>query len=299
MTAISKEKLDEYRSLLVSRVEREDPDGKAELALSGGIDSATILFAMLESGRRPTCFTFFIQETPSEDIASSRALCKHFGLTLREVPMRWDMDQLVRDLRIIVPRAHNPRKPTIIQCMHPWLYLYPAMQSDLAFCGLGAEAQFCSIGRLQKQINMAVAKARRDGHTVAQAREIVDKSLWDEGWRGQSWETDLNETTANIIRFGRGYGKTLIDMFSGDRAIIDWFSQFSVFDLQKPFPKAASVMAFEKYFSQGPFLRKPSNYQINSKIKDLHEALCFEKRYNRRGCTAVVGIYSDILKGLM
>ncbi|KAA0573388.1 asparagine synthase-related protein [Azospirillum sp. Sh1] len=288
-----------YRQLLIERIEREDPNRTAELALSGGIDSATLLFAMLESGRRPTCFTFYIDKSPSEDLIASRALCQHFGLTLREVAIPWDMDQLVRDLRRIIPAAHNPRKPTIVQCMHPWLYLYPAMQSDLAFCGLGAEDQFGTQGKLQKFINMTVAAAKRDGKTPAEAREVADKAVWDQGWRGRSWEGDLDHSTANIIRLGRSYGKTLIDLYSGDRRLIEWFGKWSVFDLQKPFPKAASVYAFEDYYRQGAFLRKPSNYQINSKLKDMHEALCNEPRYNKRGAKAVVSIYMDIAKGLL
>ena len=46
------------REMFQWRIETLDPDRKAELMLSGGVDSATVLFTMLESGRRPHCLTF-------------------------------------------------------------------------------------------------------------------------------------------------------------------------------------------------------------------------------------------------
>lgn len=290
--------LKKFRTLLIERVEREDPDKTAELALSGGIDSATALFAMLESGRRPKCFTFYIDGSPSDDLLSSRAICKHFGLELREVKIEWNVEKLFHDLKTrILPAVHNPRKPTIVQCLHPWFYMYPVMESDIAFCGLGAEVQYCALGRMQKMLNTAAAAAKRNGMSKEQAQKEADKVLWSEGWRGTSWENDLNESSGNIMRLGRTMGKRLIDIYSGDQNIIDWFCQFSAFDLNKPFPKAASVMAFFDYFNAGNFLRKPSYYQINSGLQALHEALLDDPRFNTRESKAVVSVYLDIVNG--
>ena len=134
------------RELMIQLIEERDPDRTASLALSGGTDSATILFGMIETGRRPRCYTFYCENTISTDLLASRRLCQHFGLELVEVQIPWDLERLVLDLRTLTQRARVIKK-TVIQCMHPWLYIYPEMvkrDDRLMFNGLGGDDHYCS-----------------------------------------------------------------------------------------------------------------------------------------------------------
>lgn len=278
-TELPAAELEAYRQLLIDSVLASDPAGAAELALSGGVDSAAILFAMLELGRKPTCFTFYCQDTISEDLQSARALCRHFGLKLREVEIPWDLEELERVLRdLVLPACHNIRKKTIVQCVHPWAYLYPRMESHLALCGLGADDLLCSQRKVQVKLNT-------EG----------EDALWEAGWRGRSYTKDLNFSSANIVRFGERYGKTLVDSYDTP-GIHRWFEQFPVKLLHTPFEKAATVLAWRDYFAQGAFRRAHSSYQVNSKLKVLHEQL-LGTRLNTRGAKDVVSIYKDLAEG--
>lgn len=211
---IAKAELALYRERMCALVEMHDQDKTAELALSGGVDSMTVLFAMLETGRKPTCFTFYLQDTPSEDLLSSQAVCKRFGLKHRAVEIPWDIRKLAHDVRHLILRAEVLKK-TIIQCMHPWLYLYPAMESDLALCGLGGDDLLCTQRKVQVLLNMKGEQALRES-----------------GYR-KCYSSDLNFSAANIIRLGEEYGKRLIDVYD-DRELEAWFS-----------PSAAFVWAME------------------------------------------------------
>lgn len=268
--------IQKLRQLFIERIEAVDPNRDAGLALSGGVDSMTVLFAMLESGRKPVCYTFVCESTPSDDHASSVAVCKHFGLEHVTITIPWDMEKLVADIRVLVQKAHKI-KNTIIQCMHPWLYIYPALKSDTILCGLGADELFCNQQKVQILLH---AKG--------------DDAVREAGYR-KTYTDDQNFSSWNIINLGKDYGKTLVDVYHTPE-INAWFYQWPIDDLHRPFEKAATVLAFGDYFKQGAFRRPHSSYQKNSKLKDMHFAL-LGTEYNQVGAKDPGVIYRGIYKG--
>jgi len=274
------------RDILCARVREMDPDQKAALALSGGVDSTTILFAMLATGRRPRCYTFYCQDTISSDLLASRNLTKHFGLELVEVEIPWDMKRLVADLRKIIPHCEVMKK-TIVQCMHPWLYIYPAMveRGDaLMLNGLGGDDHYC----MQRKVSVLL---NTEG----------EQAVLDKGWR-HCFGDDLKFSPANIERFGRTYGITNKCVYF-DQKVEDWFCRFPIRDLHRGpdgrgLEKAASLYAFADYYSQGSFRRLHHSYQKNSRLQEMHEALTGTD-YNTRGARDVIAIYRDIASGIV
>lgn len=268
----------ELRRLILDRLEEIDPARTAALSLSGGTDSTTLLFAMLASGRRPTCYTFFCESKLSGDLQAARALARHFKLDLVEVMIPWDLDALVNDLRVLVQAAYVLKR-TIVQCMHPYLHIYPVVASDLLLSGLSADDLYATSRRSQITL-----------HTKGEAALLAD------GGR-LSNSTNLNYSNGNIIRFAGRFGKEMADLYDS-REIEQWLLQFHVNDLHKPLMKAPSIFAFEDFYSQGAFYRKPSPFQINSSLRELHDAL-LKSKYNTRDLSNVVGIYNDIAKGII
>ncbi|MDX5370576.1 MAG: hypothetical protein LPL29_14495 [Alphaproteobacteria bacterium] len=272
------------RELLITRVEELDPDRTATLALSGGTDSTAILFAMLATGRAPRCYTFYCEGTESDDLKSARNLCWHFGLDLAEVEIPWDLERLVEDIRTLLPHCEVLKK-TVIQCMHPWLYIYPKMVENgdtLMLNGLGGDDHFCT----QRKINVLL---NTEG----------EKAVLDKGWR-KCFSSDLNFSAANIIRYGKQFGIANHDVYDDER-IGAWFRQFPIRELHRDvngeaFEKAAAVYAFADYYAKGSFYRAHVSYQKNSALDVLHDQL-LHSPYNTRGLRQVIGVYRDISDG--
>ncbi len=157
------------RGHLIKRIEQLDPAGMASLALSGGIDSTTVLFAMLASGRKPRCYTFYCAGHESSDLQSSRRLAKDFGLELIEIPVPIDHETIIADVRKILSLQAAPKvKKTIVQCLHPWLYICPAMveRGDKhILIGFAADNYYCITRRDSKLLRLhGEAEFKRRGH---------------------------------------------------------------------------------------------------------------------------------------
>ena len=281
---ISEADIADYRNLMLTLIEERDPDRKAAIALSGGTDSTTLLFAMLSSGRKPRCYTFYVEGTISEDLIASRNLAKSFDLELIEVMIPYDHDKLVADIRQLVPAIVGPKlKKTIVQCLHPWLYLVPAMKErgdTTVLCGLGGDDHFCT----QRKVAVFLHK---NG----------EEALLKEGWR-KCYSLDVNFSGGNIHHFCAARGVTLSDIYNDDR-MTAWFTQFTSEALHRTGSgkwrtKAASVRAFIDFYSKGAFFREPDRYQLGSNLKGYHESL-MTTAFNKNGSKDVLPIYKAII----
>lgn len=244
-----------------------------ELGLSGGTDSTTILFACLELGLRPRCMTFRMDHHVSDDLLSAQALAKKFKLDLEIITVPGDVHSIAADVKRVLPHCHVPKK-TIIQCLIPWLYIYPAMKTDLMLVGIAADDLYCN----QRKVQVAL---RQEGEAA-----ILK-------WR-KLYHDDLNFSCANITRFAGHYGKECVDVY-GWKPFEEFFLRFKAEALNRPYEKHISVRAFREYFDQGNFYRKRSSYQVNSGLRDRHDVL-LQSDYNTRGRKAVIGIYGDFMR---
>lgn len=272
--------LRDARELYRKRIEELDPDRKAALALSGGTDSVTILFAMLDTGRKPRCYTFYVDGIESTDLLSSRALCKHFGLELVECKLPSDIDSIARDVASYIAICEVIKK-TVVQCMHPWLYIYPAMKErgdDLILNGLGGDELYCN------QRKQAIRLHREGEAAMIPARSVC-------------YSSDTNFSGGNIINYGRvAFEIDNVDFYDSQE-IRDFFLQFKLSILSKPMEKWLSAGPYPDYYSQGKFYRRHDSYQINSGLKLAHEKLLQSNVYNPKGKRDVRPIYNAIYDG--
>lgn len=275
---VEKDDARELRKIFDQRIEEIDPDRKAGLALSGGTDSTTILFAMLASGRHPRCYTFHVKGIESTDLLAARNLCKHFDLELVELVLPDDPDEIAKDIFKFIDKCRVIKK-TVVQCMHPWLYLYPAMRDNgdiLVLNGLGGDDLYAN----QRKIN--VAAGQHGEAAVIQWRKV--------------FSDDMNFSAGNIMAWGReDWGITNIDFYNHPD-IEKWFLKFPIRALHRPIEKYPSIEAYADYYRMGSFYRKHSSYQINSGLKKCHERL-LDSRWNARESKDVIAIYNDFWLG--
>ena len=263
------------RSIFSDRIKEIDPDGKAALALSGGTDSLTVLFAMLDNGIKPTCYTFYMKGYTSADLKSSRMICKDFGLKLIEVQIPSDVGSVYEDIKAVLQYCEYVKK-TIIQCMTPWKYIYPAMEEKRIITGIGGDDLFCTQRKLQ------VAYHNGGDEAVMQYRKC--------------YSDDLHFSAANIARYANQFDKENVDFYNCSE-IFDFVNQFSLSAINKPFMKCASVKVYDDYYRKGSYYRDQTehSYQVNSRLRDFHDAL-LKSEYNTQGHKAIIGLYNQMAK---
>ncbi len=264
------------RKLMIKRVEEIDPNHNTAIALSGGVDSTAILFAFLESGRKPDCYTFRLTNYKSDDYKSAKLLCKAFGLKFHEILVPSDVESIVNDIVEILPYCAYVRK-TIIQCMIPWLYIYPKLEQDQIVCGFKADDLFQTFKDSQMDLRKYGEEKIRETTRSGSHNEWTDET-----------------SVFNIMKFASHFNKKCIDFYF-DKDIINEFLDYEIQALHKPFEKAFLVGAFSDYFQKGSFYRKRSNYQINSRLREAHERL-LKSEYNINDSKAVIGIYNSIAR---
>ncbi|HAD82550.1 MAG: 7-cyano-7-deazaguanine synthase QueC [Candidatus Edwardsbacteria bacterium RIFOXYD12_FULL_50_11] len=79
---------------------------KAVILLSGGLDSATVLFWAIKKGYHPQALIFDYGQRHSREVASARALCKKTGVPFRVISIKlpWQGSSLL-DKKTTLPRA--------------------------------------------------------------------------------------------------------------------------------------------------------------------------------------------------
>lgn len=276
-TIFGKEDAAQFRMICLERINEIDNERNACLALSGGTDSMTILFSMLETGRKPECYTFYMQGYESRDLQSSRHACKYFGLKLNEIVIPSSIDAIYNDIRRVIPFCEYPKK-TIIQCMIPWLYIYAAMDCEKIINGIAGDDHYAT------EKNMMIAYAKGGEKAVLKHRRLFDK--------------DLNYSEANIVRLASHFGKKNEDFYATEK-MEKFLLGYTYRAINYPYAKKPSIMAFADYYKAEPFYRDLTEhcYQINSHLKNYHNAL-LQSKYNRRGAKDVVAIYNDIWREL-
>ena len=264
-----------FRDICIKRIMEIDPNGTAALALSGGTDSITVLFSMLELGRKPTCYTFHMAGINSVDYIASKKICKDFGLKHVEVVVPSDLETMYHDIERVIPYCEHVKK-TIIQCMVPWLYIYPEMQEKTIITGIGGDDLFCTQRKLKIQF--------------ANEGDLAIMSM------RHCYTDDLRFSGANIQRFASAYGKRFIDFYNTED-IFGFMRGFSLGAINKPVDKYASIKAFSDYYKRGSYYRDQTDhsYQINSKLRECHELL-LKSKYNTGCHKAIIGLYNDIAR---
>lgn len=262
-----------FKELLLKKVKKEaekHPD--FAILFSGGVDSCMVLFACLELGLKPKCYTFGLEGVLSKDVETSRAICERFGVELEVVTIPNDVEQLEADVRFLI-RRFGKLKKTSVQCLHPYLYIMPKVKEKAVFLGLGGDNLFV-VGRR--------AKLCRD-----------DKEKYDE-IRREMLASITDELSRQLVE--EDYHISFIDIFN-DADIFNFALKFDWREMNTPKEKYIAYASFKDYFDASEqFFRKHSAYQINSGLREHHDLLLQQPHLNRKGHKAVIGIYNQIYK---
>ena len=129
----------QVRKILLSELEKSPK--KPALLMSSGLDSTSLLFALLELGKSPTIYTFRLDGVYSQDFRYAKKTADLFGIPFVDVVLPVDIDILLRDLVNLI-RNLGLRKKADIECTWPMLYAINEMREDIIYTGSCADGHF-------------------------------------------------------------------------------------------------------------------------------------------------------------
>lgn len=266
-----------------------DDIGPAEIALSGGIDSASVLAASLALGRQPACFTFRLLPGDSLDLKVARSMCEAFGLTLNVQDIERSTKVLRRDLEWVVPyaatymsRAYNTAGPKIvkvpIQCLHAMSYVASIARSRGVRTMLTG---FCADGYYGSSRAMNVMLQREglrawDDYRRKYLVHPTNADLLVQHYFSDRCEIELIDAWAHPA-----VQKVMLDMVPAE--------------LHRPFVKAVAVHAFPEFWSKGAWVRENQSLQVVGGIREWHDTLLSEPEFE--GAPSILAVYSSFMGG--
>ena len=108
------------------------------LMLSGGVDSNSILYALLELDIGVSPYTFYMENYESQDLFASRNICRKYGLELTEVEI--PRANVINDFKTLY--KYGCHKKTQFETKIHYLYVFPKVRERLLFYGLCADSWY-------------------------------------------------------------------------------------------------------------------------------------------------------------
>jgi len=256
-------------------------DDKSVVLLSGGVDSSSIVAHLVENGITPSCLTFGLSGRDSLDIRSAKAITKYYGLTHHIIKIdRARLEPLVRQTIGIIKTSRK----THVQCALP---LIPT-------CELMLE-----LGYNSAYVGYAIGDVLPCGRKASVAYSSGGDKSWCE-WRKNKFDTSNKNKNSSYISMDaifKHFNLSMVDPYRNNH--IRELVNFSYDELMKPKQKIILIKAYPNFFvSGGGFYRKQASYQVISGMREWHDTL-LSTQLNKRKLKSIVGIYNDILKGMI
>jgi asparagine synthetase B (glutamine-hydrolysing) len=263
--------LRELRSILREVVAEKLEPGPVALLFSGGTDSLTVLWTLLDLGARPTCYTFHLSYYESPDARVSRAACEHWGVP--QVVVTEDGRPRAEQVRDVV-RAIGSSRKTHVEVMYGYWFLLEAAREEQVFTGLQADTLYGSYK------TAAIRYGKASAADFAVYRRNLVASMDQEGLR-----------QARLL--ARRFGKRLETPYTDDR-VREFFFRYSWAQLNRPKQKMPPILAFEDRFREVPLYRHDDNMQVGSRLREHLGALLDDPEVNVNGRRSAAKLYEDL-----
>jgi asparagine synthetase B (glutamine-hydrolysing) len=274
MRKIEPQNYREFHELFVKSVAANlIPNKEVGLAMSGGIDSMSVFFALLELNHPFECYTFYQDGIESDDYLSSVKYCKQFNIPLNVIKLPSDVDSVYNDVKEVIPYCGLKLKKTKVETLRPLMYLFKESKHDTILNGSSGD----DYQPYKRAVNVLYQKGG-------------DELVLLYGYRrNTNFHADAYDELSQSM--ARTFNIEFVNCYS-DPNIESYFLQFSLADLLKPH-KHLVTSAFQNEFDSVGGFRKHSSYQVNAKITNVHDEL-LRSRYNKSGHKGIIGLYNEM-----
>jgi len=235
----------DLRSILRSSIAAVLPDEPVDLLFSGGTDSLSVLWTLLDLGASVTCLTFHLSYFESADARASRAACARWSVPLIEVTE--DERPVEQQLRDVIAAIGSARK-THVEVAYGYNFLLASCQHRHVFSGIQADTLYGS------NKNAAIRQGK------ASAEEFT-------AYRRALLESPDQEGLAQMRMLAACHGKVLHAPYA-DEQIRAFFMRYSWQELNRPRQKMPAVLAFADRFAELAIYRHDDNMQCGSHVRE-------------------------------
>jgi asparagine synthetase B (glutamine-hydrolysing) len=248
------------------------PDEEVALLLSGGIDSNSLMFALLEAGKKVKAYTFVLEDKMSRDYIHAKINAHMFGIEHCVIDLPIDQERLMADIHNLV--YMGARTKTDFECGWPMIYAYQQIKEKTIVSGIGADDYFC----LTKK-GMIHYRDRMDEFRKIQFSKPNNCQKQIHDWLCNAYQK--NFVTPYLVQDMQDYfvGKT-------------WD------ELNRPHQKQTILDAFPDQFKAIRVFKHQDFQKGDSGISDLFHELV-ESEYNTGNHKSVVGIFNRLIKELV
>lgn len=243
------------------------------LLFSGGTDSLTCLFALMDLGIHPVLYSFHLQGIIHQDIHVSRKVAQFYNLRhiLIEIPK--DRERLIRDVVHLI-RTYRIYRKTNIQCTYPFYYVLPEVKESVVVSGLGADDLY--------------------GTTASVAIRCKDNPEEFNRIRMKTLKDPDASAIRSIRQLVEDHGKRFVIPYRAPR-VVDEMMRYTWRELNQPKQKILALRSFAEYFKRQKIYRRNSNLQVGSKIREWHDTL-IRSPLNKNKRMRVDEIYKDVYR---
>lgn len=221
------------------------------LLFSGGTDSLSVLFTLLDLGIKPTLYTFRLNEYLSNDYLVAEKVAKHYNLKFKGLVIPYDKQQIKSDIFYLIKKFKTKRK-TIIECSYPFIYLSKMITEEKILSGLSADSNYGTPASMSIKFN-------NDYQGFVKAKKKIFSDINSDGYFAIK---TLIETDSK--KFFTPYR---------DPQIVNFFMKHTWKELNKPMQKWFIVKIWQDRFNELRCYRKNSNLQVESKIRERMKSI--------------------------
>jgi tRNA U34 2-thiouridine synthase MnmA/TrmU len=242
----------------------------AAVFMSSGVDSHSVLFALLELGVPVTGYSFTLDSHESRDFKYARETCEKFDVPFTPVLLNTDINQLKKFCLYAVKRGAKSK--TDFECMWPMVYAMRRMEEHYIISATAADSHFA----LSKKANMHY-------------KDKVDSYRTGVFKKANTGQKIL--LRAEAARMGKHY----LTPYDTTRMCSELHG-YSWDELNKPKQKQPIRSAFPEYFDRIK-TTVHTNLQLgDSGIAD-HFTKLLDTDWNRWNYKSIKGIYNKLVSG--
>jgi len=243
---------------------------RVAVLLSAGIDSASVLFSLIEAGAEPHAYSFTLDGRLSSDFSAAKRNAATFGVPFTGIFLPVDVETLKRDMLDLL--GLGARKKTDFECGWPMLYAYKAVEEVAVFSGMGADGHFCLSKKGMIHFRHRIDEFRQGLYRSATyAQQHIHR------------------------RLGKRHGKVPVMPYITPEMQAEFIGT-TWNEVNRPKQKVPILRAFPERFARMR-VEPHTNLQLGDSGIAEHFRLLLKTDWNVSGSVSVVGIYNALVAG--
>lgn len=247
-------------------------DQKVAVLLSGGSGSASVLFALIELGKKIHAYTFNLEGHESTDLKKAIELTNKYDIEFTSIPLPTDINTIKKDCVYLINDVGCQLKTDVEICF-AFKNSLPLIQEKVLVTGLGDDNYFGLSKKAQIYYKNSI--------------DLMDKN------RIKMFEK-LNVQHKLFEKMAESYGIKIVSPYQTEE-MLNIFIGTSYEEINKPKQKQWILDTFPKYFSQEKCYHADLQ-KGDSKIADNFLQLLISD-WNYKGYKRTDGIYNSIGRG--